>query len=163
MTTINHGGRMMSDSPVITSTAFSHSVDDCLPAAAIGVAVRLVGAVHEQGPSDVAAIIGRLDTRELRALAVTLAALVPDDYSPAELLAWNDSRYTTRVTPVASTQPPLFPAIAVTRQLKPHGTHAAFMLHRKHREEPCAPCWHGEREYQRNRKRRNRADERQSA
>lgn len=151
-------GARMSDSLVITSTGFTHSVDNCLPAAAVGAALRLVGAIHDHGPDDVAAILDGLTRQDLLALVVTVAAMVPDDYSPVELLAWNDSRYARVTTPPAALQPPLFPAIAVTRQLKPHGTHAAFTLHRVHREEPCDACWHGERDYQRNRKRNNRAD-----
>lgn len=161
MTTIQHGEHSVSQTcnftAVLPPTGPVHSGDNALPAAAVGTAIRLVGAVHEQGPDDVADILTDLNSQDLLALAVTLAAMVPDDYSPVELLAWNDSRYAGTVTAPASSQPPLFPVIAVTRQLKPHGTHAAFVLHRKHREEPCDACWHGEREYQRNRKRGNRA------
>lgn len=163
MTTGTRQGRRVNPKLVTTSTAFAHSVDGCLPAAAVGAAVRLVGAVHEHGPDDVAATLRGLTRHDLTALAVTLAAMVPDDYSPVELLAWNDSRYAPVVTPVASTQPPLFPAVLVTRRLRPHGTHAAFVRHRNAGEEPCDACWHGERAYQRNRKRNNRADDRRTA
>src|SRR5438270_140440 len=162
MTVIQHG-RRVTPTLVITSTGFTHSGDSCLPADAIATALRLIGAVHEEGPHEVAAVLHRLDRQDLVALAVTLAAMVPDDYTPVELLAWNDSRYTPVEPPAPVTQPPLFPAVLVTRQLKPHGTHAAFALHRKHSEEPCDACWHGEREYQRNRKRNNRAAGRRTA
>src|SRR4051794_887728 len=76
-----------------------HNGDNALPAAAVGTAIRLIGAVHEHGPDDVAHILTDLNNQDLLALAVTLAAMVPDDYSPVELLAWNDSRY----APVVST------------------------------------------------------------
>jgi hypothetical protein len=167
MTTIQHREHSVSPTcnftAVLPPTGPVHNGDNALPAAAVGTAIRLIGAVHEHGPDDVAHILTDLNNQDLLALAVTLAAMVPDDFSPVELLAWNDSRYAPVVSTVHSTQPPLFPAVLVTRQLKPHGTHAAFTLHRKYGEEPCDACWHGEREYQRNRKRNNRADDRRTA
>lgn len=129
-----------------------------LPPSAIGHALRLIGAVHEHGPDDVAGVLTGLTRQELYALAVTLAATTPDDYTPVELLAWNDSRWTPVEAPTEQT--PLFAAtIPSTRRLRPHGTHAAFVRHRKHREEPCNACWYGEREYQRERGRRKRQEE----
>lgn len=128
-----------------------------LPPSAITHALQLIGAVHEHGPGDVAEVLTGLTRQELYALAVTLAATTPDDYTPIELLAWNDSRYQPVEAPTE--QPPLFAAtIPSTRRLRPHGTHAAFVRHRKHREEPCNACWYGEREYQRERGRRQRRE-----
>src|SRR4051794_33551727 len=139
------------------STGFSHSGDN-LPTEAVATAVRLAGAVHDDGPDEVAAILRHLKPQDLRAVVVTLAAMVPVEYTPVELLAWNDNRYTQRAAaPAPDRQPPLFPAVMVTRELRPHGTHAAFVRHRNNSEEPCEACWHGEREYQRNRKRHIRS------
>lgn len=122
-----------------------------LPPVAVHDAQRLICAVREHGPDDVAVLVRRLTRNDLYVLAVTLAAMVPDDYSPAELLAWNDSRWTPRPVVVV---PGVAPA---PRPLRPHGTHAAFIRHRSRKEEPCDACWHGEREYQRLRGQRRRA------
>lgn len=139
------------------STGVVHSGDN-LPAEAVATAVRLAGAVHDDGPDEVGAILRHLTPQQLRALAVTLAAMVPVEYTPVELLAWNDHRYARpAAAPAPDRQPPLFPAVMVTRELRPHGTHAAFVRHRTNKEEPCEACWHGEREYQRNRKRQVRS------
>lgn len=43
------------------------------------------------------------------------------------------------------------------QELAPHGTHAAFVRHRSHGEEPCDDCRLAERVYQRQRKRSLRA------
>lgn len=137
----------------------------CLPAMTVLNALRLVGAVHEHGPADVADLLHAMDRQNLYAVTVTLAAMVPDDYSPAELLAWNDARYgdAEPARAIADQQQPLFPAVLVTRQLRPHGTHAAFVRHRAAGEQPCDPCVHGEREYQRARPPRVRKDPRRVA
>lgn len=39
------------------------------------------------------------------------------------------------------------PASKASRPLKPHGTHAAFVRHKNHGEDPCPACVQGEREY----------------
>lgn len=58
-------------------------LEDLLPAA-LGVAV----AVRDRDGAEVARILEPLGVLELRALAVALAALVPDDVPFRELLAW---------------------------------------------------------------------------
>ena len=60
---------------------------DCLPAHLITAAMRLVGAVHEEGLPEVNDAMTGVD---LRGLCIVLAAMVPDDKSPSELLEWND-------------------------------------------------------------------------
>lgn len=65
-------------------------MSDHIPMRYLDAAARLIGAVHEEGATEVAAA---LDGVDLRGLCVTLAALVPDDRTFTELLAWNDSRY----------------------------------------------------------------------
>lgn len=153
----SHGAKQTAHQSRCNSTVDLHAP---LPTRAVQTAQMLIGAVHEQGPDDVAAILQPLSRPQLLELVVALAAMVPVDYTPTELLAWNDARYQVRRTEVADHQPPLFPVVLVNgRPLRPHGTHAAFVRHRSHREEPCAACWHGEREYQRGRKRRYRQGE----
>jgi hypothetical protein len=133
--------------------------DTCLPSGALQRAVLLVGAVHDEGPREVEMLLRRLTRTDLYSLAVVLAALVPADYTPAELLAWNDHQYARpRPTPAAGSQPPLFPAVATGgRPLKPHGTHAAFNRHKAAGEDPCEPCVFGERDFQRDRQRTRRS------
>lgn len=110
-----------------------------LPGRLVERAQLLVGAVHDYGPPEVAALIRHQSASELRALAVVLAAMVPADASPRELLAWNDDSPTDEGP-----------------RLRPHGTHAAFNGHRKRGEQPCEFCVVGERTYQRHRARRRR-------
>lgn len=62
-------------------------MNDCLPPDLISAAMRLVGAVRDEGRDEVNAVMVGVD---LRGLCVTLAAMVPDDQSAADLLAWND-------------------------------------------------------------------------
>lgn len=125
----------------------------CLPTTAVTRALALIGAVHENGPGDVVAVLDRTSYQDLLELSVTLAAMVPDTYSPAELLAWNDCRHMPAEKPTGQRQ--LFPT--TPPPLQPHGTHAAFNRHRNNDEEPCQACWYGERDYQRERGRRRRA------
>jgi hypothetical protein len=54
----------------------------------VPVACRLVGAVHDDGPADVARALADVPPDRMPALAVVLAAMVNPDRSPADLLAW---------------------------------------------------------------------------
>lgn len=123
-----------------------HPCDDLrrsLPVASVQRAQLLVGAVRDRDPDTVQELLEHGGTADLYALAVTLAAMVPDDLTPAELLAWNDEqRYVFTPAP---------------RGLAPHGTHSAFNRHRSDGSYPCSKCWDAERTYQRNRGRRRRA------
>ena len=56
---------------------------------AIGLAQRVVGAVREHDRDLLAELV---DGADWPALLVALAALVPDDRTPGELLAWNADR-----------------------------------------------------------------------
>lgn len=107
---------------------------------AVSDGLELVGLVREYGPDLIEDFLDRRDLPQLYALIIALAAMVPDDVSVDHLLAW--------IRPKPKEAP------GTTRQLRPHGTHAAFNLHRTHGEEPCAACWTGERLYQRDAKRR---------
>lgn len=157
MTATNHGGRVSREE---LHRRRSDTTDDSLPPGALQRAVLLVGAVHDEGPREVGMLLNPLTRDDLNAVVVTLAAMVPADYTPAELLAWNDAQYNRPLaTPYPGDQPPLFPAVAANgHRLRPHGTHAAFARHKNAGEDPCEPCVFGERDYQRNRKRNNRAN-----
>lgn len=113
--------------------------DARLPPRALYTAQLLIGAVRDNNATAVARLITRLPARDLQALAVTLAALVPYDQSIRELLAWNDDLRTPD-----------------GRQLQPHGTHAAYTRHKKRGEQPCDDCMVGERNFQRARARNRR-------
>lgn len=113
---------------------------------AVADGLELVGLVREYGPDLIDDFLARRDRYQLEALVVALAAMVPDDRSVDELLAW--------IRPKPKEAP------TTRRQLRPHGTHAAFMRHRAKHEEPCPACWTGERLYQRDAKRRQQAKRR---
>lgn len=115
----------------------------------IGRAMRLAAAVRDYEVGDVAAVITNTDSQHLRALCVTLAAMVDVDKPASELLAWND----------AGLPDPL----PFHRTRSEHGTHARFNLHKQHGERPCLDCVEGERVYQRHRQRRRRAEARRAA
>lgn len=51
-------------------------------------ATKLVAAVHDNDTRTSHAVLTRLDTVELRALAVVLASLVPDDVTLTALARW---------------------------------------------------------------------------
>lgn len=62
-------------------------------------AVRLVSAVHDRDQAATYHLLEGLSGMELRALAVNLAALVPDDQALSTLLAW-----TRGVAPISDRQ-----------------------------------------------------------
>jgi hypothetical protein len=103
---------------------------------ALPVASALVCAVRDRDAAQVAQLLSAAD---LPALAVVLAACVPDDARMSELLDWT------------ADLPQPKPA-----ELQPHGTHAAYVRHWNRSEQPCELCVNAEREYQRNRKRSKR-------
>jgi hypothetical protein len=111
-------------------------MNDYLPPEVIDAAGQLACAVRDYDTRLVARI---LNANDPAAIAVTLAAMVDIDRTPSDLLAWNDAA----IKPGG-------------RRPLPHGTHAAFNLHRFHGQEPCESCRAGEREYQRARQRRRR-------
>jgi len=142
----SHGAKQHAKSPacsypLVVSPAGDKPDPPCLPPRALYTAQLLIGAVRDENVADVADALTGLDRERLLELAVSLAALVPYDQSIRELLAWNDSRY--GVTG----------ANRRVVRLRPHGTHAAFVRHRNHGEQPCGDCLSGERLYQRERKR----------
>lgn len=101
--------------------------------AAIPTALQLVGAVRNY---DIFRAHDLLRSADLPALAVALAAMVPEDRTRSELLGW------------------MRPALP--KQLRPCGSHAAHARHKARGEEVDVACLEAEREYQRNRKRKER-------
>lgn len=146
--------------------------DDCLPPGALQRAVLLVGAVHDEGPREVEQVLRRLSLHELRALAVTLAAMVPVDQTPRELLAWNDEP-TGGEQPqiaVAPGQAPLFSTAEVAApdllaatgpKLKPCGTRTAAERHIANGEPLDPACKRARREYYADHGRKRRERERE--
>lgn len=149
MTTTDNGGRVTrpETQPSSYKGTSSDNSDD-LPPIALSRAVLLAAAVHDEGPRQVAAIVRPLTRQDLAEVAVCLAAMVPVDQTPTQLLAWND-------------EPD--PAIALAAGtvedatgLEPCGTHAAFNRHKLRGEQPCDACVVGERRYQARRPPRRR-------
>ena len=106
----------------------------------VPIACQLAGHVHAHDKTAIHHIIRRLTPHEAYALIVVLAAMIPQDQTPRELLAWTEHR---------PTRPRLV-------KLKPCGTHAAYWRH-KNRGEPIDPhCLNAERDYQRVRKQHQR-------
>ena len=127
-------------------------------------ALAMISAVRT-GPDAVGRI---LDTADLPALAVALAALIPDDRTISTLQHWyhRHRRLTStftwrteleRTTPTPRKRPP--PVIKV---LQPCGTHAAHARHKSRCETPCEACTLAERAYQ-NARPRDRTQQRRKA
>ncbi|MFI7628425.1 hypothetical protein [Microbispora rosea] len=94
---------------------------DALAETMLPPATALVVAVHDHDVAAAHATLAGLDVLQLRALAVTLAALVPDDHTLTELLAWTRSQ-----GPISDRQ------AAVNRQ-RLEATLAAHDAHRRGR------------------------------
>ena len=64
-----------------------------IPLARISVkrATELVCLVRDEGPSATGAFLDRFNAQQMYALAVTLAAMVPDDRPVDDLLAWTET------------------------------------------------------------------------
>ena len=105
-------------------------------------ALAMVTAVRT-GPDEVGRI---LELADLPALAVALAALVPDDQTINNLLRWYHPHLPAAPAP-ATTAARERSALAV-RVLQPCGTHAAYARHKTRREPACDACTVAERAYQ---------------
>lgn len=125
-------------------------------------ALALIGAVRDGGPDAVAAVMARAD---LPAVVVVLAAMVPDDRTPGELLAWADPTAVERERKrdEAKLERLRRRHAAGQRTLQPCGTHAAYTRHKNRCEEACEACVLAERIYQRDRMRRRRGQADESA
>lgn len=117
----------------------------------IPVAADLICRVHDDGPEATGALLASLSDEQRWALPVVLAAMVPPDRPIADLLAW-----TTTWVAEPGDGPALPDHAAYAAGLKPCGTHAAYVRHKKRGEPPCGRCRQAERAYQRNRNRQPR-------
>lgn len=100
----------------------------------IPTACELIDHVHTHNKKAIRQLLHNLNQQDIHALTIVLAAMIPEDRTIKELLAWTNQ----------------------LPQLKPCGTHAAYARH-KTNNEPIDPlCQRAERAYQRNKKREQR-------
>lgn len=100
----------------------------------IPTACQLTGHVHDHNRKAIRRLLHGLNQQDTYTLLIVLAAMIPEDRTIKELLAWTNQ----------------------LPQLKPCGTHAAYARH-KTNNEPIDPlCQRAERAYQRNKKREQR-------
>lgn len=100
------------------------------------IAAQLAARVRDDDPEAVHRWLAKVvDPADWMALAIVLAAAVPNDRTWRQLTAW------TRVTAVKPRAP------KPPQDLKPHGTSAAAKRHRYYDEPLCADCkaWDRER------------------
>jgi hypothetical protein len=121
---------------------------------AVTDALELISLVRDLDPALVHERIGAMSRPWMEATCIALAAMVPVDQTPAELLAWCDPDLQRRE---ADRRRRILRAAKATRNLRPHGTHAAYARHKTNGTVPCDLCVAAERTYQRDRKRRLRA------
>ncbi|MCW2601835.1 MAG: hypothetical protein JWM02_3664 [Frankiales bacterium] len=123
--------------------------------------LELVGIVREFGRDTIEEWLRHRDRLALETLVVVLAAMVPDDQTPGDLLAWCDpARARAERNRLARLRQA---ALLAPKPRKECGTHAAFNRHRNASEMPCEACVLGERIYQRDRGRRRRQTARNAA
>lgn len=103
----------------------------------IPTACRLVCAVRDSA-EDVEATLAGLSPEEVTALAVVLAAMVPDDRTPTDLLGWIVPRSTVRRS--------------MWSEERLRWAHAAYERLRRTRQPISAEIRDGEREYNQRRK-----------
>lgn len=104
---------------------------------AVDDAAEIICAVHDKDRVSIDDLLTARNTRELQALVVVLAAALSPSVRLHEALAWADpDSASARETP-----------------LRPCGTHAAFIRHKKRGEPVDDDCVVGERRYQRLRNR----------
>lgn len=106
----------------------------------VPTACQLTGHVHAHDKQAIHKVIRNLTPQEAYAVIVVLAAMIPQDQTPRELLAWTEQ------------VPPRSRGV----KLKPCGTHAAYWRHKTRGERIDDRCLDAERAYQRDRKREQR-------
>ncbi|MFI6536608.1 hypothetical protein ACIBHY_29450 [Nonomuraea sp. NPDC050547] len=123
----------------------------------VEIACELACAVRDDGPDAAARLLATLSTEDRDTLPIIMAAMIPVDLSVGDLLAWHTGVSLSphgQVRLVADTRKR---ANRRRRGLAACGTHTAFNRHKARGEELDDACKLGERIYQRNRKRKQRA------
>ena len=122
-------------------------------------ACTLVCLVRDVDPAVTGSWLQARTREQLEALCVVLAAMVPDDRSPGDLLAWIDPglKHTEKRHQDALRKRRARNGTPAPRLVQPCGTHAAFNRHVKAGEDPCLRCLTAEREYQAERHERRKA------
>ncbi|MGH3382373.1 MAG: hypothetical protein ACRDP6_47355 [Actinoallomurus sp.] len=114
------------------------------------LATELVSIVRDEGAASIERFLAKVP--DLRVLAVALAAMVPDDARPSELLAWTERLIPDAVDPPLRDQARLWTEAAVRRH------HSAY----KSRQRAGYPIDElteaGHQEYQRRRMARTRLE-----
>lgn len=146
--TLHHRGHA---TPVRRDAATERRLGD-LAARLVPVACDLACRVRDDGREAVTDLLGQLTAEEQRGLLVVLAAMVPDDRSAEELLAW--------VTWDEHGRP--LPATPRTGE-ELRAAHTRYTRDRTHGQTPPEEVVAGERAYQRARKRRSRHATREEA
>uniref|UniRef100_UPI003F49745A hypothetical protein n=1 Tax=Streptosporangium sp. CA-235898 TaxID=3240073 RepID=UPI003F49745A len=135
----------MNTPPPLTPQERQNLARDLIP-----LAMRLVGIVHEEGPDATAEFLAGLTAEQQYALPIILAAMVPDDRTPAELLGWYEVRLSdlkkrrrsTASLPEGETQP-----AGTVVDLQPCPSPAAYKRHLARGEQACDPCKEASRRY----------------
>lgn len=111
------------------------------------IALALVGAVRE-GPDQIATVLEQAG-KDMPAVLIALAALVPDDKTPGELLQWFHGERLTREQRLRRRQ--------VHKLVAACGTRAGYQRHIDRCEAKCEPCKAAESDYQADRYLRRKA------
>lgn len=128
----------------------------------VPVALDLVGLVRGEGDADlIGEAIGVLSEQEAKAAMVVLAAMVPQDRSPQELLAWVTWDEHGRPLPPDAVM--VLYSGAGRRERATGviecGTAPGYERHRAKGETACDPCREAANAYRRDRRRRQRRRE----
>lgn len=121
------------------------------------IAQQLVGKLRDEDPEAVNRWLSSVmpSSTDWYRLCFVLAAAVPDDKRWSELMAW-------WINPPPGTEPPA--TLESKRYAQaPCGSHGAYRRHRKNGEMPCQVCVDAERARDRERRRKQRAEQREAA
>lgn len=135
-----------------------------MAASMVPVACELACTVRDEGRESVARLLAQVTPEpvpeQIAALLVVLAAMVPDDKSPADLLSWVTWDEFGQPLPDAPQR-----RSQGRQRTQPCGTAAAYRRHLKHREKPDEACKKAMRKVwaRQNRTRRRSARERGNA
>jgi hypothetical protein len=113
----------------------------------VPVAMAFVGAVRDVDGDGIAEFLKGLSGDERLTLLVILAAMVPHDQAPQDLLAWVDWDEFGAPLPEGA-QMVLYSPYRRGGMPASCGTRGAYQRHLKAQEPPCDPCRAAESDYQ---------------